>query len=466
MILRLAPALLFAACGARSGLYFGSKDAAPTEDASVDAAPDATPDAGEDAGPSGCVPAEPGCLEDEVCGNGVDDDCDARADEDCRCEPGAVQACFPGPPGNRGIGVCTDGTQTCEGTATWGPCDGAIVPREDVCNGADNLCNGCSSRRDCPILCPSPGDERVPDGSPFEDYPLRGLDFYRGPVQAWRWSVRGGPCDDIAIRLESFELRGEHARDAVFTPRLSGDYTVTLEVTTKKGTVLGCEWVVHVRGPGLRVEMCYPESTLQDLDLFLHRPGSTMQWYPDDFYDAYDPLPDSCGWHNCEATIRDVDAEGSLVPRADWGYDPSSLSECQNGPHGREWEDLGYCANPRLDIDNNLDEASGMPENINVDVPNDGESFRIMIENFTGELAHPLVNVYCGGRRVATYGAAPDEVPDFRGTQGYDGIGAMWRVADVTVDVEGEETIGCDVQALHPPGRDVGYDVTYDDPRY
>ena len=128
---------------------------------------------------------------------------------------------------------------------------------------------------------------------------------------------------------------------------------------------------------------------------------------------------------------------------------------------------MGECTNPRLDIDNNLEKATGVPENINLDNPHDGDTFRIMVQNFSGTLAQPLVNVYCGGIRVATYGASPDEVPRFEGIHGFDGIGAMWRVADVTtvVDADGATT-DCDVVALHPPGEDSGYHVTYDDPRF
>ena len=102
--------------------------------------------------------------------------------------------------------------------------------------------------------------------------------------------------------------------------------------------------------------------------------------------------------------------------RADWGYANSDLSECVGGPQGSAWSSLGYCANPRLDIDNNLVQGTGLPENINVDVPRDGETFRIMVQNFTGLSANPIVNVYCGGQRVATYGAPPSVVTGFTGT--------------------------------------------------
>lgn len=469
--------LLLSACGARTGAEVDDPnvlDAAVRDggrDAGRDAGADAGTDAGRDAGiDAGCVAVEDGCGASELCGNGADDDCDGQVDEGCACAPGEVQGCFAGPPGRRDVGACQDGSQVCTGAGTWGVCEGGILPNPDVCTGRDDLCNGCSDERVCPIDCPSPGDPRVPVGEPFAAYPLRGRDFYAGPARSWRWSVQGGPCDDLAPRLESFELSGATSQNATLTPRLSGDYRVTLAVTAPGGAVLECSWVVHVAGPGLRVEMCYPESETQDLDLFLHRPNDTQEWYVRGGT-AFQPIPEAaCGWGNCEAMVRLTrhPVTDGPVTRADWGYPSTPLSRCENGPQGDQWRALGACANPRLDIDNNLSEGTGVPENINVDNPRDGETFRIMVQNYSGDRARPLVNVYCGGRRVATYGQAPDLVPRFTGRRGDVSVGAMWRVADVTVSVDPVtgETIDCDVRQVHPPGSTTGYDVTYDNPRY
>lgn len=411
-----------------------------------------------DLGPDACVPASDLCATLEVCGNGADDNCNGRVDEGCACVPGAVQPCFAGPPGRRDVGACRDGAQTCPMTGTWGPCTGGVLPSADSCNGADNLCNGCSMHAACALTCPGPNDVRVPDGTPFESYRLHGGAFYPGVARAWHWSITGGPCDQITAR-PSFTLTNPQSADATFSPLLSGDYVVKLVIETDPGVYLSCTWIVHVAGPGLRVEMCYPENTTIDLDLYLHRPGTTTDWFANRD-DVFAPLPDACDWSNCEAILR-----GRTGLRADWGYATSPLSACENGPHGPDWAALGACGNPRLDVDNNLSEATGSPENINVDHPRDGESFRIMVQNFTGELARPLVNVYCSGHRVATYGLHPDEVPDFRGRPP-PAIGAMWRVADVTTHVDRSGVTTCDVQSLHRQGTRRGYHVTYDDGSY
>ena len=145
----------------------------------------------------------------ELCNNGLDDNCNGQVDEGCPCAPGMVQQCFAGPPGRRNVGICQDGTQICIGQGMWGECQGGIVPQPDQCNGADNLCNGCSQRRDCEIQCPSGADPRVPVGRPFNNYLLRGALFYRGAARSWSWRIEGGPCDRIGVALQSFEGRSD-----------------------------------------------------------------------------------------------------------------------------------------------------------------------------------------------------------------------------------------------------------------
>jgi len=409
-------------------------------------------------------------VEDSLC-NGLDDDCDGSVDEGCPCKPGQVQPCFVGPPGQHDVGACTDGMQVClrggEFAARWGDCTGGIRPRPETCDGLDNDCNGCADDLDgCAAQwsCPGPGDPRTPDGVPLSPYPLRGHDFFSGAARAWSWTVKGGPCDDLVPTSPSFVVDGASSESATFMPKLSGDYTVTLTVTPESGPTFSCSWIVHVVGPGLRIEMCYPECLSEDLDLYVKRPGQHTPWFTE--LTQYSTALDQCSWANCEANLRgSAVVPPQNVARADWGYPTSPLSLCQNDLQGLIWQGLGYCASPRLDIDNNLSEATGVPENINVDAPRDNETFRIMVANFKGGVTHPLINVYCDGRRTATIGAPPDQLTGFSGTPGSSAIGALWRAADVTTHVTGGKTT-CTVDVLHPPGSSSGFDVTFDDARY
>ena len=424
--------------------------------------------------PPALVP--PGCVADsgpESLCNGLDDDCDGSVDEGCPCSAGDVQPCFVGPPARRGVGACVDGSQTCmrglEFAAYWGDCKGGIKPGDEVCDGLDNDCNGCADDlQGCTPqwTCPGSNDPRTPTGTPLSPYTLRGRDFFSGAAASWSWTVQGGPCDALTPNSPSFTLTGANQETATFTPKLSGDYTVTMTVTPEAGAPFTCTWIVHIEGPGLRVEMCYPESTTQDLDLYLKQPGHLTPWFAGPA--QYSTSLDQCSWANCEANLRGEfvsPAPTAPIVRADWGYAKSPLSLCENGQQGATWQSLGYCSSPRLDIDNNLSEGTGVPENINVDAPKDGQTFRIMVANFSGTEAHPLVNVYCDGRRAATIGAAPDALTGFSGPSGSVSIGALWRVADVTTHVSGTRTT-CSVAVVHPPGASTGFDVTVDNPRY
>lgn len=70
----------------------------------------------------------------EIC-DGKDNDCDGQVDE------GIQRACYTGPTGTKGKGLCKGGTQTCQ-TGQWGNCAGEVVPAAEICDGKDNNCDG------------------------------------------------------------------------------------------------------------------------------------------------------------------------------------------------------------------------------------------------------------------------------------------------------------------------------------
>ena len=80
----------------------------------------------------------------EIC-NGSDDDCDGVVDND-----GAgplSQACYTGPDGSQGKGICHGGTSACASApgsnqTVWGPCLQEQAPEVEVCDAVDNDCDG------------------------------------------------------------------------------------------------------------------------------------------------------------------------------------------------------------------------------------------------------------------------------------------------------------------------------------
>lgn len=84
----------------------------------------------------------------ERCDNELDDDCDGSVNESCPCEAGSKRRCYDGDETTRGKGECADGEQQCV-AGVWGECQGAIVPRTQLCSGRDDDCDG-SVDEGCP----------------------------------------------------------------------------------------------------------------------------------------------------------------------------------------------------------------------------------------------------------------------------------------------------------------------------
>ncbi len=76
-------------------------------------------------------------------GNADDDDDGIDGGPVEVCTPGASEACYSGPGGTQGVGPCQGGTRTCIDSGQWGPCNGEVLPSQDVCgDGQDQDCDG------------------------------------------------------------------------------------------------------------------------------------------------------------------------------------------------------------------------------------------------------------------------------------------------------------------------------------
>jgi hypothetical protein len=450
-----------------------SRDA-PTSD--VIEAPDALADTGSvdgggaeaggvdaEAIDSGAPSCEPGCGPSEICGasrdgNGIDDDCDDAVDEGCACTPGTARACFPGTPSRRGVGSCADGTMVCGADRVYGACTGGAFPIDEICNGADDDCDGTidDGLTACATALLCPGSERA---APLSPHPLTGSLIDGGRATSWSWTVT---CPSTVSTCPT--PADPAARDTSIFLVSSGNYRVRLEVLLDDGTTNACEWIVYARGGGLRVEMDWDTQGAgrgdTDVDLHLHRrsiaPGETTG--ETDFFTA-----DDCYYLTCKASTYGYD-EGALAAR--WAL-PSTpdLSVCEGSPGGEGgiWVDYGACFNPRLDVDVISCDAAVTdprsagfcaPENVNIDDPPLGEPYRVWVNyysqhSYVGD-THPSVNIYCWNElRGSFQGATLREGDGTTSARTHD----SWWVADVVFEEDECGRPTCRIEPLGPVMR-------------
>tara|TARA_R100000808_G_C2150987_1_gene159916 strand:- start:2944 stop:4203 length:1260 start_codon:yes stop_codon:yes gene_type:complete len=76
---------------------------------------------------------------EEVC-DGFDNNCDGSIDEGVANTTAIV--CYDGPDGTMAIGECRAGVRYCTDGGFDGPCDGQILPVQEICDNLDNDCDG------------------------------------------------------------------------------------------------------------------------------------------------------------------------------------------------------------------------------------------------------------------------------------------------------------------------------------
>jgi hypothetical protein len=215
-----------------------------------------------------------------------------------------------------------------------------------------------------------------------------------------------------------------------------------------------------VAASGLRVEACWDTSTTTDLDLYLHTPRNHEPFFTPTAFEVIDAFtPATCNAANCTPDLR-FSAE-----RADFGYPDSPLEACDAGPSAAGFRALGRCPNPRSGADDNQKDATGASEIIQLDAPLDGDTFRVMMQNFDNGPARPKIFVYCAGQRVAELDA-PAQPASFV-TPDPEVFGVMWRAADIVTHTSLGQ-LSCSVSPLAlvrgtPP---YGPYVTVNDPNY
>lgn len=415
----------------------GVGDEAPdvTADESSDEAGDVPGDVADfeaeaDDGGTGCLPGEDGCGPTELCGDGLDNDCDGEVDEPdagCTCTYGDVQPCFPGPPCGRHVGGCVDGWQACGRAGAWGPCTEALAAEDELPDGKDNDCDGETDEgltATPTIRCPTS----------FESLPGR-----------W-WTLRcedlcsptaGGPCDCTWSILPpagsgTLTVPDRLAETTRVYLDTSGNFIVTATILDPRLDTWRCSFALRAVPPGLEVDLWWDDPDPWrpgNMDLHVHRVPPRTPWF----------TTDDCHWGNCGGR------DGTYL--IDWGYADTPLADCPDLPPERSWWDFvprRGCPNPRLPLESFIGPAG---ELFSLDVPNTGDGFRVVSHFYEdgeswGELPTPgYVRIVCAGRRVAQFGPVTLTSRDY-------GTGDLWRAADIEVlDVTGE----CAVTPLGTP---------------
>lgn len=77
------------------------------------------------------------------CATGADENCDDVVNDLCTCVPNSTSACYSGPGGTSGVGLCHGGMHTCNATGTaFGSCVGEVVPGVENCDAlGDENCD-------------------------------------------------------------------------------------------------------------------------------------------------------------------------------------------------------------------------------------------------------------------------------------------------------------------------------------
>jgi hypothetical protein len=399
---------------------------------------------------SPCGPAEL-CDLDHL---GFDDNCDGQVDETCPCQPGQTHSCFKGDPSFRDTASCKDGTERCTEVGTFGPClGGKHATADENCQIA--LVDGCKDINAAPFSKVSLANGT----SGFSNDADAGSESY-----AIECPAAVSPCPAVSGTGTS----------ASFQPLQSGQYHVTYTKTVG-GAAASCKYSVYVGAGGLRIELGWDSagkeaptatSTLKgpDLDLHVHRPGTTTPW----------GTSDDCNYTNCRAD--NYNPEGGAKPGASWFTDDPNAAPprnwtkkpaykdnlCYSAPKGTggQWAviDKG-CHNPRLDLDNFGCEATTTdpgdpgfcaPENINFDEVPTGSWIRVGVE-YHGTCAptlatRPTVRIYCAGGQVAEIGSVGFDAP-VTFTKA-DCENTFWLAADVFV-TQNECSIQCVVQPVY-----------------
>ncbi len=177
----------------------------------------------------------------EVCGNGIDENCDGQLDDGCDCnQAGETREC---------VTACGSGAETCNGT-TFENCS-ASSPQDEFCDGLDNDCNGeidDNLARNCANACGA-GTETCVSGAWLGCTATDACTCMDGQVDEQVCSVTGGTPCGTRTRTCSGEQWGAWSECTAKADACTPGTVVEGECPTGCGTerricTATCEWSV------------------------------------------------------------------------------------------------------------------------------------------------------------------------------------------------------------------------------
>jgi len=257
----------------------------------------------------------------ETCAEPNDEDCDGQVNEGglgCVCSPSAVEPCYTGAAATRGIGICTDGTWTCNAAGTsWGACLGEVLPGSETClTSVDDDCDGQVNEQGGTGCSCTPDSEKACYGGPVGTANV-GL-CKSGTQKCDSMGTGYGPCTGDVV-----------PSDDICTDALDNDCNGTVNDGYPSGAA-GC-----VCTPG-QVKSCY-EGPVGTLNVGVCKGGSSVcnakgdAWGPcegqvlpsaDDCTDVLD--------NDCNGAVND----GVLSGGAGCVCMPAEETSCYTGPAG------------------------------------------------------------------------------------------------------------------------------------
>jgi len=295
----------------------------------------------------------------ETCDGVLDENCDGTVDEGCGCVSGATRAC------GSSTGSCRPGSQTCTTGGMWGTCTGGVGPTPEVCNGADDDCDGMVDEGGiCPTSPPIATCGAAVTARVLSTVTVSGTGSDPdGGAVTYRWTVLSRPTGSTSMPTAPTSATTTFYLDA------SGAFQLQLCVTDDEGVMACCTVNVTSTPPGA-----------------IH---AELSW---------------------STAYGDVDQHLLNVTRvADAGW--FTTDDCYFANPAPDWAPAGAASNPTLD----LDDTDGFgPENTTITLTPSTGTYTVGVHFYCshsiGRTITPgdgptvaTVRVFCDGALIATY---------------------------------------------------------------